>query len=56
MSVDGGAQMGSGRVFSVFVFDNASGYTLVFFSKGLVDNVFALFCFSLFGLYNLSVV
>lgn len=26
--------MGSGRMFSVFVFDNASGYTLVFFSKG----------------------
>ena len=44
-----------GRGFSVFVFDNTSGYTLVLFRRILVNNVFALFCFSLFGLYNLLV-
>jgi len=49
VSVDGG------EGFSVFVFDNTFGYTLVLFRRGLVNNVFALFCFSLFGLYNLSV-
>lgn len=30
----GSTDGGSGRVFSVFVFDNASDYTLVFISKG----------------------